>query len=284
MARQAALDASLRHAAAAHAGQDVDLAGVSAVILAGGLGTRLRSVVADRPKVLAEVDGVPFVFHLLRQLAAAGVKHVVLATGHRGDQVAGVVGSSYGPMRVDYSREPAPAGTGGALRRALPLLRSAAVFVLNGDSYCELDLAHLWLWHHQRPAHGTLSLTRVRDARRFGTVATGDYGQVLRFVEKSPVRAAGTVNAGVYVLRRSLIAQIPAGIPFSLESELLPRWLATGIYGYARTARFIDIGTPESLARAKGSFRAPTARAHATPPHRPTRRAAASLNHTAEVA
>jgi NDP-sugar pyrophosphorylase family protein len=88
---------------------DATLSEVSAVILAGGLGTRLRSVVADRPKVLAEVDGVPFVVHLLRQLATAGVKHLVLATGHRHDQVAGVVGSSYGPLHIEYSRERAPA-------------------------------------------------------------------------------------------------------------------------------------------------------------------------------
>jgi NDP-sugar pyrophosphorylase family protein len=234
--------------------------------------------------VLAEVDGVPFVFHLLRQLATAGVKHVVLAIGHHGEQVAGVVGSSYGPMRIEYSREPSPAGTGGALRRSLSLLRSAAVFVLNGDSYCELDLAHLWLWHHQRPAHGTLSLTRVADARRFGTVATADYGRIVRFVEKAPIEAPGIVNAGVYLLRRSLIAEIPAGLACSLENDLLPRWLATGIYGYARSQRFIDIGTPESLAGAKGFFRGATVRAHATGPRHIARRAHAHANHAAGVA
>src|SRR4051794_34935191 len=101
MARHATLESSPDESSDAHALPDADLAGVSAVILAGGLGTRLRSVVADRPKVLAEVDGVPFVFHLLRQLATAGVKHTVLAIGHRGEQVAGVVGSSYGPMRIE---------------------------------------------------------------------------------------------------------------------------------------------------------------------------------------
>lgn len=252
MSRRAHSDAP--HAAPARGASDGGLAGVSAVILAGGLGTRLRSVVADRPKVLAEVDGVPFVFHLLEQLAAAGVKHVVLATGHRGEQVAAVVGSSYGALAIEYAREAAPAGTGGALRHALPLVRSAALLVLNGDSYCEIDLAHLWLWHHQRPAHGTLALTRVDDARRFGTVVTADYGRVVRFVEKSPVEAPGVVNAGLYVLRRSLLAEIPAGVACSLEHELLPHWLATGVYGYARTGRFVDIGTPESLARAAGFF------------------------------
>jgi D-glycero-alpha-D-manno-heptose 1-phosphate guanylyltransferase len=284
MASHATLESSYDGNSGAPALQDAALAGVTALILAGGLGTRLRSVVADRPKVLAEVDGVPFVFHLLRQLATAGVKHVVLAIGHRGEQVAGVVGSSYGPMRIEYSREPAPAGTGGALRRALSLLRSASVLVLNGDSYCELDLNHLWIWHHQRPAHGTLSVTRVADARRFGTVATGDDGRIVRFVEKSPASGPGIVNAGVYLLRRSLIAEIPPAVACSLENELLPRWLAAGIYGYPRTARFIDIGTPDSLAAARGFFRGATVRAHATGPRRNARRSRAHFNHTAEVA
>jgi NDP-sugar pyrophosphorylase family protein len=262
----------------------IDLAAASAVILAGGLGTRLRTVVADRPKVLAEVDGVPFVFHLLTQLATAGVKHVVLSTGYRGAQVRDVVGTAYGPMAIEYSHEPSPAGTGGALRRALPLLRSGSVFVLNGDSYCELDLLHFWIWHQLRPAHGTLSLSRVADARRFGTVETGEYGRVERFVEKSPRRGPGTVNAGLYLLRRSLIAAIPAGVACSLEQDLLPRWLAAGIYGYPRTERFIDIGTPESLAGAAGFFRGPAVRARATGARRAARRASAPMTHTAEVA
>lgn len=272
-------------AAAQHAHAADDLSGTTAVILAGGLGTRLRSVVADRPKVLAEVDGVPFVFHLLGQLAASGVKHVVLSTGYRGDQVRDTVGSSYGPIEIEYAQEPAPLGTGGAIRRTLPLVRSHALFVLNGDSYCDVDLPGLWLWHHQRAAHGTLALARVSDARRYGTVETDAYGRVHRFVEKSPRRRAGSVNAGVYLLRRALVASIRPGLPCSLERELLPAWLEAGIYGYARSERFIDIGTPESLADAAGFFRKPGSRRDAAPrSRRHSRRARAALTLTAEVA
>lgn len=262
----------------------IDLGATTAVILAGGLGTRLRSVVADRPKVLAEVDGVPFVFHLLEQLAGAGVKHVVLATGYLGEQVRDVVGGGYGPLEVEYMQEPEPLGTGGAIRRALPLVRSQAVLVLNGDSYCELDLLHFWIWHHQRPAHGSLALTRVRDARRFGTVDTDAWGRVERFVEKSPKPGPGTVNAGVYLLRRALIAAIPAGAPCSLESDLLPGWLDAGIYGYARTDRFIDIGTPDSLAGASGFFRTPAAPARGRQARRFARRPSVTSDHRVEVA
>ena len=261
-----------------------DVSGTTAVILAGGLGTRLRSVVADRPKVLAEVDGVPFVFHLLAQLAAAGVKHVVLSTGYLGEQVRDTVGSSWGSLEVEYAQEPSPLGTGGAIRRTLPLVRSQALFVLNGDSYCDVDLASLWLWHHQRAAHGTLTLSRVDDARRYGTVETDAWGRVTRFAEKSPRRRAGTVNAGLYLLRRSLVASIPAGTACSLERDLLPGWLELGIYGFARSERFIDIGTPESLAGAAAFFRKPGRRSTAPRPRRNTRRTSAAMTRTAEVA
>lgn len=232
----------------------VDLARATAVILAGGLGTRLRSVLGDRPKVLAEVNGVPFVFRLLDQLAGAGVEHVVVCTGYRAEQVRAALGARRGPLEIEYSHEPSPAGTAGALRRALPLLRSPSVLVLNGDSYCELDLEHFWIWHHLRPAQASLALVRVDDARRFGAVETDDYGRVLRFDEKSSVARAVLVNAGVYIVRRSLLARLPAKRELSLERDVLP-WLEEGLYGYRRTSRFIDIGTPESLARAARFFR-----------------------------
>ena len=268
-----------------HATAIDDVSGTTAVILAGGLGTRLRPVVADRPKVLAEVDGVPFVFHLLAQLAAAGVGHVVLSTGWLGEQVRDTVGTSFGPIKVEYAQEPSPLGTGGAIRRTLPLVRSHVLFVLNGDSYCDVDLASLWLWHHQRAAHGTLALARVDDARRYGTVETDAYGRIHRFVEKSPQQRGGTVNAGLYLLRRTLVASIPPSRACSLERDLLPGWLDAGIYGYARAERFIDIGTPESLAGAAGFFRKPGARrSSAARPRRNRRRASAALTLTAEVA
>jgi D-glycero-alpha-D-manno-heptose 1-phosphate guanylyltransferase len=260
--------------ATAQADAQRDLSATTAVILAGGLGTRLRSVVADRPKVLAEVDGVPFVFHLLQQLASAGVKHVVFSTGHLGDQVYDTVGASFGPLTIEYFQEASPLGTGGAIRHTLPLVRSQEMLLLNGDSYCDVDLGALAYWHHAHAAQGTLALSHVADARRFGTVQIDADGRVQRFSEKSPEQRAGTINAGIYLLRRALVATIPDATPCSLEQDLLPTWLARGIFGYARTGRFIDIGTPESLAGAAGFFR------------QPGRRSSAALTHihTAEVA
>jgi NDP-sugar pyrophosphorylase family protein len=266
------------------AAAELDLSSATAVILAGGLGTRLRSVLADRPKVLAEVDGRPFLLRLLDQLALAGVKHVVLCTGHRAEQVRAAVGCSHGPLEIEYSHEPAPAGTAGALRRALPLLRSSSVLALNGDSYCELDLNHFWIWHHLRPAHASLALTHVDDARRFGSVETGDYGRIVRFTEKSDREGPARINAGVYILRRALIARIPAGRTLSLESDVLPLWVDAGLYGYDRTGRFIDIGTPETLAGAARFFRRPGGRGAGRSGLRAPRLSRGGAHHHAEVA
>src|SRR5437899_2628493 len=109
---------------------------LSAAILVGGLGTRLRGIVADRPKVLAEVRGRPFLAYLLDQLVASGFQDVVLCTGYRSEQVKEVFGDGYGPLRIVYSEETVPLGTAGALRLALPLLQSETILVMNGDSFC----------------------------------------------------------------------------------------------------------------------------------------------------
>jgi NDP-sugar pyrophosphorylase family protein len=231
-----------------------DLADVSAAVLAGGLGTRLRSVVADRPKVLAPVAGRPFLAHLLGQLARAGVRDAVLLVGYGADQVKAAFGGEYGGVRLTYSAEPAPLGTGGAVRHALPLLRGRSVLLLNGDSYCDADLAALRDAH---AADATLTLTRVEDAARFGRVVLGAGDRVTDFGEKRPDPGPGWINAGVYLFRRDLLGAVPAGVPVSLERDVLPGWVrAGGVRGF-RGGRFIDIGVPESYAAADDFFAPP---------------------------
>ncbi|MCY3023434.1 MAG: sugar phosphate nucleotidyltransferase [Planctomycetota bacterium] len=130
---------------------------VAAVILAGGLGTRLRAVVRAQPKVLAPVRGKPFLAYLLDQLCGAGIRTAVICSGYLGEQIEAAFGSAYGPVRVEYSREAAPLGTGGALRAAAPLLGDHPVLVLNGDSYCELDPRALWAWHAAKGAAASIA-------------------------------------------------------------------------------------------------------------------------------
>lgn len=221
----------------------------TAVVLAGGLGTRLAPVVGPRPKVLAQVLGRPFLAFLLDRLAASGIARVVLCTGYGGGQVRAYFGDRHGALALAYSREAAPLGTAGALRLALPLLDEDPVLALNGDSYCDADLAAVWAAHHASGAAATLVLAEVSDAARYGSVATDGDGRVVGFAEKT-ASGPGWVSAGIYVLARRVLEEIPRGRPVSLEREVLPRWIGRGLRAERSDGTFIDIGTPRAYAAA----------------------------------
>lgn len=227
---------------------------LTAVILAGGLGTRLRSVVADRPKVLAEVLGRPFLAYLLDQVETAGIRQVVLCTGHLGEQVEAVFGKSYGPMRLIYSQETEPLGTAGALRQALPLFDSDWALAMNGDSYCDTNLGNFWQSHQSNGATGSILLVEMPDTDRYGRVNLSSGGRVESFDEKGMNRGPGLINAGIYLLNRLLLGSIPSGRAVSIEREMFPLWVGSGIYGHQNKARFLDIGTPESYSIAERFF------------------------------
>ncbi len=195
---------------------------VSAAILAGGLGTRLRAAVPDRPKVLAPVGGRPFLTHLLDRLAGAGVREVVLLTGHAADQVHAALGDDYAGMRLLYSVEPAPFGTAGAVRRALPHLRAETVLLLNGDSYCDVDLGAFRAFHAEKPGGASLALAHVADASRFGRVEVADDGRVTRFAEKAPAGPPGWDNAGSYLFPRLFLECVGPARAASLERDVFP--------------------------------------------------------------
>jgi NDP-sugar pyrophosphorylase family protein len=230
---------------------------VTAAILAGGLGTRLRSVVADRPKVLAPIGGRPYLSYLLDQLAGASLREVVLLTGHGADQVRAALGDSYAGMRLRYSAEPRPLGTAGAVRHALSQLTAPTVLLLNGDSYCDVDINAFRRFHHAQEADASLALVRVADASRFGQVCRARDGHVVRFEEKSTTSAAGWINAGVYLLERALIEEVASDCPVSLERDLLPAWVRRrGVCGFRCEGPFLDIGTPQAYAEAERFFSA----------------------------
>jgi NDP-sugar pyrophosphorylase family protein len=222
----------------------------SALILAGGLGTRLRSVVADRPKVLAEVAGRPFLAHLLDKVARSGVREVVLCTGYLADQVEATFGARYSGLEIRYSREVVQLGTGGALRLALSHTHAQMLLVLNGDSYCTVDLEAFSAWHAERNLTASLALTRVTDTQRYGRVQLDQAGKIGRFDEKGAASGPGWVNAGVYLVARERLNSIPADVPVSLERDVFPRWVGDGLFGYRSAAELLDIGTPASYAQA----------------------------------
>ena len=238
------------------------------IILAGGLGARLQSVVGDRPKVLAPVAGRPFLQHLLKHLAAEGVGEVVLSTGHLGEQVEAFV-AEHSPdgMSVRCIRESSPLGTGGALAFAAKEAEIQGPFVaMNGDTFFGGSVAELVEVHSTTPeAKATIALARVDSAGRYGRVLfdedeAGAPVRVTGFAEKeapvseatAPAAGPAWINAGVYVLAPGAPADVPSGERVSLERVVFPQLVEEGALWALRfpDAPFLDIGTPEDYARA----------------------------------
>lgn len=226
---------------------------IDALILVGGLGTRLRGVIPDDvPKPLAEIGGRPFLWYLLRFLAGQGVSRAVLATGYLADAFTRTLREITPPgMTVALCPEDRPLGTAGAIRHAAPLLASPRVLALNGDTFCPCDLRAAAACHRDTGAAVTDVLARVDDVSRYGQVAL-DGARITRFLEKQDSRGGGVVNAGIYLLEQAALAALPARVPCSFERDVLPGWTAQGrVYGCVTDAPFLDIGTPASYAAAE---------------------------------
>lgn len=227
---------------------------VTALILVGGLGTRLQSALPDHPKVLAPVAGRPFLSYLMDQLIIAGFRHVILCTGYKGEQIRETFGDQYKELNIQYSQEPEPLGTGGALQFGLPLIDTDSVFVTNGDSYVNCNLSDYLAWYCENDFPAALLLTYVSDTRRYGRVEISEDGRISKFDEKGASYGPGWINAGVYIFNRGFLKSIPSDIPFSLERDFFPSLIAKGLFGFRSEGAFIDIGMPESYALAEYFF------------------------------
>lgn len=233
-------------------GAFADLGGhFRAFVLCGGLGTRLRSVLSDRPKSMALIGNVPFLQLLLLGLKAQGVQEVILGTGYRADQIEDFfqTGEAIG-LRLHYSHENAPLGTGGALKLAEGLL-SDPVVVLNGDSYVEWSLAAMADLFREKEADIIMVLQEVPDVSRYGSVTIDSDGRVAEFVEKGSRSGAGLINAGIYLLRKDIVTGLAAGTAISLERDVFPKYLGAKFFGLVARGIFIDIGIPADLERAQ---------------------------------
>jgi NDP-sugar pyrophosphorylase family protein len=244
---------------------------MQALILVGGLGTRLRAVLGPAlPKPMAPVGGPPFLAYLLGQLRRHGLGEVWLLTGFGAASVEGYFGTGDGwDLTIGYSVEPEPLGTGGALRHVLPRLSGERFLVMNGDSFLGAPL-DLLVRAHERARAATpatlasLALARVDDARRFGSVERAPDGRVTGFREKTPPAgfaapasstvdpdakaAAALINAGVYVVERALIESLAPRGPVSLERDVFPTLTDGRLHGVELAGPFMDIGLPESYA------------------------------------
>lgn len=220
------------------------------VVLCGGAGTRLREVVSDRPKSMALVGGRPFLELLILALRKTGVTRFVLATGYLGDQVEAHFGDgSRLGVEITYSREHWPLGTAGAVRSALHATSSSPILVVNGDTYCCFDPQALLRAHRGTSAAITLQLAQVFDGTRFGTVVHRSDGVVLSCSPHGP-QGPGWVSAGVALFERGVVARIPADRFSSLELEVVPRYVGSGLRAVRVPGPFLDIGTPEDYRRA----------------------------------
>ena len=224
-----------------------------AVLLVGGLGTRLRSVVPSTPKPLAAVGDRPFLTLLVRQLRYQDIRHLVLCTGHLAHEIEKELGDGRRwDVTIEHSREPHPMGTAGAVKFAEPLLREVSDFlVMNGDSFMEIDFRQLIHVHRKSGGIATMAVLRMKNEMRYGTVQVSAEGRVRGFREKIDGDPTGFVNVGIYVFNHRIFEHIPEG-PVSLERDVFPKLLDHGVYALEQNGVFIDIGTPEDYARAQG--------------------------------
>jgi D-glycero-alpha-D-manno-heptose 1-phosphate guanylyltransferase len=223
---------------------------MQAVILAGGLGTRLRSVVSAVPKPLAPIGGRPFLAILLERLERQGIDQVVLAVGYKGGAIEAALGPRHGGVGLHYVHEDEPLGTGGALARALARIERFPVLALNGDTLLDLDLAAMLAAHRGAGARLTMAVRRVEDTGRYGR-AIIDQGRVVGFAPGEAGRP-GLINAGVYLFADHLFAGAGLPVRFSFERDFLePQASVLRPLAFEATGYFIDIGVPEDYARAE---------------------------------
>jgi NDP-sugar pyrophosphorylase family protein len=223
-----------------------------AVILAGGAGSRLKSVTGNIPKPMAMIGDRPFLELLMLQLRRNGFSRVVLSVGQAQDAIREYFGEAAFGMDLRYSTEFSPLGTGGGLRQASDHIETDNVLVTNGDSYTNAELDRLVVTHLESGADLTMV---VINASRYdaGSVLLDSSGRVTAFAEKRSVQGTAYLSAGIYILKKNLVNSIPSGTKVSLEEQLLPEWLASGmrVEAFVSASQCIDIGTPERFTEAQ---------------------------------
>ena len=225
---------------------------IEAIILAGGLGTRLRSVVPDLPKPMAPVLGRPFLELLMRSLAKNGITRIILATGYMSEKISDYFGNKFDGVEIIYSVESEPLGTGGAVLKASRLILGDHFYVFNGDTFLDIDLVSLetkWL----NEARQIIVAREVEDTARYGRLSVLD-GQVTSFSEKGQV-GRGLINAGCYVFCTSRFKNIHFETYFSLDADFIePLVKSEVVLVHVINGLFIDIGVPSDFERAQSAL------------------------------
>lgn len=221
---------------------------MQAILLAGGLGTRLRSVVSDRPKPMALIEGKPFMEYVTRELVRNGITQIVFAVGYKGSMVEDYFGDGkkFG-FSASYAYEETLLGTAGAIKNAGKFITDDCFYVLNADTFYQIDYTRLLRQMETQNLDMALVLREVPDVSRYGQAVLDENGILTGFNEKTTEAKSGTINGGIYLMKRELLDAIPEG-KVSLENEMIPAWLSGGrrLGGFVNDGYFIDIGIPEA--------------------------------------
>lgn len=225
----------------------------TAIILAGGFGTRLQSVVSDLPKPMAPVNGEPFLNYQLNYLKHYDIKKVILSLGYLPEKIKDFYGGNFNGLEIDYVIEKEPLGTGGGIRLALEKCGEEKTFVLNGDSFFDVDLTKFYKLHSQNNSEISLALRNVSNAERYGTIEKDKDNRIISFKEKSALAKEGIINGGVYILDKKIFFNsTPSNKNFSIEKDFFEIQLQSlQITGFEFDGYFIDIGIPEDYTKAQ---------------------------------
>lgn len=227
-----------------------------AIILAGGLGTRLKAVVGDLPKPMALVNGRHFLEYLFDYLNHYEIEHVILSVGYKHEVIENHFGKKYKEIEIDYCIEDEPLGTGGAIKKAFGLTFSKKALVFNGDTLLKMDLLRLMDFHSYKQSDFSVVLRQVEDVRRYGTVDRDENYRITSFNEKGVRVGRGMINGGIYLINKKFFEKIEFPEKFSIEKDCLEKMVGSyPFYGTICKQYFIDIGIPEDYQKAQDDFK-----------------------------
>jgi D-glycero-alpha-D-manno-heptose 1-phosphate guanylyltransferase len=227
-----------------------------AIILAGGLGTRLKDVVADGPKSMAEINGRPFLEYQLDFLDKWGLRRVILSVGYQKEKIIQHFGNQYKSLELAYASEEVPLGTGGAIMNALKHVNGFAAFIFNGDTYFDVNLQRLDDFRKIKEADLVLATRFEIEPARFGLLEFDNNNRIIHFYEKSDGMEEGYINGGVYVIRKDYLLRFDLPEKFSFETDFLQKYYKTeDFYGMRCFSYFRDIGVPEDYQKAIDEFK-----------------------------
>ena len=223
-----------------------------AILLAGGLGTRLQKTVPDLPKPMAPVNGKPFIEYVIDYIIRYQVRKIILSVGYKHESFAAHFANDYKGCQILFSVENEPLGTGGGIRKALEFAEEPDVMVLNADTLFKIDISSLSSLHKKKNADLTMALRKMNDVGRYGSVKIDEDARVTGFAEKNEITGEGNINGGVYIFKNDFFNKLDLPEKFSFEKDCLEKYYSTlNIYGYSSKGYFLDIGIPEDYNKAQ---------------------------------